>query len=120
MTARSSPDRSPEHHQARPIPGRPDAPVSGPLHAFDPSVPQSARIYDAWLGGKDHYEVDRDVAARVIERRPQVIAAARGNRLFLNRAVRYMAQRHAVTQFLDIGAGMCVSYCIPFRWWCGC
>jgi SAM-dependent methyltransferase len=80
--------------------------VSAPLHVFDPSVPQSARIYDAWLGGKDHYEADRDVAARVIERRPQVVAAARGNRLFLNRAVRYMAERHAVTQFLDIGVGL--------------
>ena len=80
--------------------------MSGPLHAFDPSVPQSARIYDAWLGGKDHYEADRDIAASVIERRPQVAAAARANRLFLNRAVRYAAERHAVTQFLDIGAGL--------------
>jgi SAM-dependent methyltransferase len=73
---------------------------------FDPSVPQSARVLNAWLGGKDHYAADRDVAAMVIERRPQVVAAARANRLFLNRAVRYTAQRHAVTQFLDIGAGL--------------
>jgi hypothetical protein len=73
---------------------------------FDPSVPQAARIYDAWLGGKDHYVADRETAARVIERRPQVVDAARANRLFLNRAVRYVAQRHAVTQFLDIGAGL--------------
>jgi O-methyltransferase involved in polyketide biosynthesis len=80
--------------------------VSGPLHVFDPSVPQPARVYDAWLGGKDHYEADREVAARVIERRPQVVAAAGANRLFLNRSVRYVAERHAVTQFLDIGAGL--------------
>ena len=80
--------------------------MSGPLHVFDPSVPQSARIYNAWLGGKDHYAADRETAAGVIERRPQVVAAALANRLFLNRAVRYLAQRHAVTQFLDIGSGL--------------
>jgi hypothetical protein len=73
---------------------------------LDPSVPQSSRVYNAWIGGKDHYAADREVAARVVERRPQVVAAAWANRLFLGRAVRYMAQRHGVTQFLDIGAGL--------------
>src|SRR5260370_21460620 len=73
---------------------------------LDPSVPQSWRVYNAWIGGKDHYAADREVAARVIERRPQVVAAAWANRLFLGRAVRYMAQRHGVTQFLDIAAGL--------------
>src|SRR5215472_825584 len=75
------------------------------LH-FDPSVPQAARVYDAWLGGKDHYGVDRETADRVIEVRPQVIAAARANRRFLGRAVRYMAERQGVMQFLDIGCGL--------------
>jgi hypothetical protein len=73
---------------------------------FDPSVPQPARVYDAWLGGKDHYAADRETAIRVIELRPQVIAAAWANRRFLGRAVRYLAERRAITQFLDIGAGM--------------
>ena len=73
--------------------------------SFDPSVPQAARVYDAWLGGKDHYGADRDVAARVAEVRPQVVAAARANRRFLGRAVRYLARRHGVSQFLDIGVG---------------
>jgi hypothetical protein len=65
-------------------------------------VPQSARVLNAWLGGKDRYSADRDVAAMVIEQRPQVVAAARANRLFLNRAVRYTAQRHAVTQVVPV------------------
>jgi SAM-dependent methyltransferase len=69
-------------------------------------VPQPARVYDAWLGGKDHYAADRETAIRVTELRPQVIAAAWANRGFLGRAVRYLAARHAITQFLDIGAGM--------------
>jgi SAM-dependent methyltransferase len=80
--------------------------VSCPLPVFDPLVPQAARVYDAWLGGKDHYGADREVAARVAEQRPQVVAAARANRRFLGRAVRYLAQRHGVNQFLDIGVGL--------------
>jgi SAM-dependent methyltransferase len=73
---------------------------------LDPSVPQVARVYDAWLGGKDHYVADRETARRVAELRPQVIAAARANRRLLSRAVRYMAERHHVGQFLDIGCGL--------------
>ena len=69
-------------------------------------MPQPARVYDAWLGGKDHYAADRETAIRVIEVRPQVIAAAWANRRFLGRAVRYLAERRAITQFVDIGAGM--------------
>lgn len=80
--------------------------MSGLLGNFDPSVPQSARIYDAWLGGKDHYAADRETATRVIELRPQVVAAAQANRRFLARAVQYVAQRHGVTQFMDIGTGL--------------
>jgi S-adenosyl methyltransferase len=80
--------------------------MTGLLGDFDPSVPQSARVYDAWLGGKDHYGADRDAAARVAEVRPQVVAAVRANRRFLSRAVRYLAQRHDVSQFLDIGVGL--------------
>jgi S-adenosyl methyltransferase len=77
---------------------------------LDPSVPQAARVYDAWLGGKDHYVADREAAARVVEVRPQVVAAAQANRRFLVRAVRYLAQCHRVTQFLDIGTGLPASY----------
>ena len=80
--------------------------MTGLLRDFDPSVPQSARVYDAWLGGKDHYGADRDVAARVAEARPQVVTAARANRRLLARAVRYLAQCHGVSQFLDIGVGL--------------
>ena len=31
---------------------------------FDTSVPQIARIYDYWLGGKDNFAADRDTAER--------------------------------------------------------
>lgn len=83
-----------------------DAPVTGALNVFDPSVAHPARVYNVWIGGKDHYPADREVAARVIERRPQVVAAAVGNRRFLARAVRYMARCHGIRQFIDIGTGL--------------
>src|SRR5215475_12896066 len=73
---------------------------------FDPSVPNPARIYSYWLGVKDHYAADREVAEEVIRRRPQVVAGARANRAFLARVVRYLAGECGIRQFLDIGTGL--------------
>jgi hypothetical protein len=39
--------------------------------------PNPARIYDVWLGGKDNLAVDRDIAARVAEAAPHVVAGVR-------------------------------------------
>jgi hypothetical protein len=87
---------------------------------FSPETPHPARVYNVWIGGKDAYAADRAAAAEVARCRPQVVVGAQANRAFLARAVRYLAGPCGVRQFLDIGPGMCVSYCIPFRWWCGC
>jgi hypothetical protein len=87
---------------------------------FTPDVAHPARVYNVWIGGKDGYAADRRAAAEVAACRPQVVAGARANRAFLARAVRYLAGPCGIRQFVDIGPGMCVSYCIPFRWWCGC
>ncbi|WP_250002123.1 SAM-dependent methyltransferase [Actinoplanes sp. M2I2] len=68
-------------------------------------MPNAARRYNYWLGGKDHYAADRasgDVVAAVF---PAVRQAALANRLFVRRAVTFMARR-GVTQFLDIGCGL--------------
>jgi hypothetical protein len=74
--------------------------------AFDPLVAHPARVYNVWLGGKDHYAADRDAALRVVARRPQVVAGARANRQFLGRVVRYLAGKQGVSQFLDVGTGL--------------
>lgn len=63
-----------------------------------------ARIYDYWLGGKDHFAADRVVAERVAANAPEVTDACRENRAFLGRAVRALAECGA-RQFLDIGTG---------------
>ncbi len=73
---------------------------------LDPRVAHPARVYNVWLGGKDHFAADREVAAKVIGQRPQVVDAAIANRHFLGRAVRYLARYHGIRQFLDIGTGL--------------
>jgi hypothetical protein len=73
--------------------------------ALDPAVPNVARMYDFMLGGKDNYASDREAVARLIGISPGVQIAARRNREFLGRAVRFVASQ-AVTQFLDVGAGL--------------
>ena len=72
---------------------------------FDPSRPHPARVYQAWLGGKDTFGPDRDLAAKVTEIAPWVVASARGNRAFLTRVVTYLAKA-GINQFLDVGSGL--------------
>jgi hypothetical protein len=73
---------------------------------FDTSIPNVARIYDALLGGKDNYAADRDAAAKLLAAVPDAAAAARDNRAFLGRAVRFLADEAGIRQFLDIGTGL--------------
>jgi hypothetical protein len=73
---------------------------------FDPSIPNVARIYDHLLGGKDNFAADRQAAARLLDAVPGAAVAARENRAFLGRAVRFLAREAGVCQFLDIGAGL--------------
>ncbi|MEV0386774.1 SAM-dependent methyltransferase [Nonomuraea sp. NPDC050643] len=69
-------------------------------------VPHTARIWNYWLGGKDNFAADREVGDRVRKIFPVVIELARADRLFLGRAVRYVAAEEGVRQFLDIGTGL--------------
>jgi hypothetical protein len=68
-----------------------------------------ARVYDALLGGKDHYAIDRAAAERLARDKPDIVPNVRANRRFLVRAVRYLAGEERVGQFLDIGAGIPVQ-----------
>jgi O-methyltransferase involved in polyketide biosynthesis len=72
---------------------------------FDPSKPNIARIYDYWLGGKDNFPADRAEAERLIAIYPQLPLLARQSRLFLTRAVQWLAEQ-GVRQFLDLGCGL--------------
>ncbi|WP_308257954.1 SAM-dependent methyltransferase [Pseudonocardia lacus] len=68
--------------------------------------PHPVRVYDYWLGGKDNYAVDREVADRLAAAFPRMPQAARANRRFLQRAVPRLVRELGIRQFLDIGSGM--------------
>jgi hypothetical protein len=73
---------------------------------IDTTVPQSARIWNYWLGGKDNYPVDREVGDRFAEIFPDIVPVARADRAFLVRSVQYLAREAGIRQFLDIGTGL--------------
>ncbi|GAA3458060.1 SAM-dependent methyltransferase [Saccharothrix longispora] len=73
--------------------------------SVDVSVPSMARTYDFLLGGAHNFAVDRELAVHVERVMPDARSAARVNRAFLGRAVRYMTDQ-GIRQFLDIGSGI--------------
>ncbi|MGH3342290.1 MAG: SAM-dependent methyltransferase [Carbonactinosporaceae bacterium] len=73
---------------------------------FRPDIPSSARMYNYFLGGKDHYPADRDAAEEVLKVVPDIRTFALQNRAFLQRAVRFLAGEVGIRQFLDVGAGL--------------
>ena len=77
-----------------------------PPGGIDPSRPNPARVYDALLGGKDHYSVDRRAADEILAAVPTAGTMARANRAFLQRAVRFLAAEAGIRQFIDIGTGL--------------
>jgi O-methyltransferase involved in polyketide biosynthesis len=67
--------------------------------------PNIARIYDYWLDGTQHFPVDREVADRMDAAHPHIRTAVMSNRLFLRRAVSFLAGQ-GIEQFLDLGTGL--------------
>src|SRR5690348_18253320 len=63
-------------------------------------------MYDYYLGGKDNFAADRDTAQELMQVVPTIRAAARENRTFLGRTVRYLVAEAGIRQFLDIGTGL--------------
>jgi hypothetical protein len=73
---------------------------------LDTSVPQTARIWNYLLGGKDNFAVDRAVGDQIIEAMPHFAEAAVLSRRYLVRAVQFLAGEAGVRQFLDVGTGL--------------
>jgi O-methyltransferase involved in polyketide biosynthesis len=72
----------------------------------DTSVAHTARIWNYWLGGKDHFAADREVGDQIRGLLPDIVVSARADRAFLNRAVRYLVGAAGIRQFLDVGTGL--------------
>lgn len=78
----------------------------GDPDSLDTGTAHIARVYDYWLGGKDHFAADRGAGDEALEAFPGLISSVRANRAFLARSVRYLAEEAGIRQFLDIGTGI--------------
>jgi hypothetical protein len=76
---------------------------------FDTTVPNPARMWNYWVGGKDNYAADRAAAEAVIAAYPVLPIIARQARRFLVDVVQQLAGVHGVRQFLDVGSGLPVA-----------
>ena len=76
-----------------------------PAAKLDTETAHSARIWNYWLGGKDHFAVDRAVGDEILGILPDVADLARASRGFLARSVTFLAES-GIRQFLDIGTGL--------------
>ncbi|MEV5882752.1 SAM-dependent methyltransferase [Streptomyces sp. NPDC052020] len=79
---------------------------AGTRARIDTTKPHSARFWNYFVGGKDHYEIDRELGDRIKKICPGLVDVAVASRLFLGRAVRHLAAVEGVRQFLDIGTGL--------------
>ncbi len=75
------------------------------METLDTTVPNIARVWDYWLGGKDNFAADRELAQKMLEVYPLSAQMARENRQFLGKAVTYVAGQ-GIGQFIDVGAGL--------------
>jgi SAM-dependent methyltransferase len=73
---------------------------------IDVSKASVARVYDAFLNGKDNYEIDREVLRRIQQVAPEATQLGWDNREFLIRATRFIASQTGITQYLDCGSGL--------------
>ncbi|WP_017605163.1 SAM-dependent methyltransferase [Nocardiopsis alkaliphila] len=65
-----------------------------------------SRLHSFHLKGKDHFAVDRELAAQADKIAPGFADLVLGERAFLQRAVRHMSVDLGITQFLQVGTGL--------------
>ncbi|TDC63762.1 SAM-dependent methyltransferase [Actinomadura sp. GC306] len=73
---------------------------------IDTSRPHPARMWNYWIGGKDYYEIDKQVGDEAAAAFPAIGEVARHSRACLGRMVRHLAENEGIRQFLDIGTGL--------------
>lgn len=73
---------------------------------IDTSRPSIARVYDAFVGGKDNFDVDREVYRQILQIAPEAAEVGRQCRSWLIRVVRFLALHPRIDQFLDLGSGL--------------
>ncbi|MEU9190813.1 SAM-dependent methyltransferase [Streptomyces sp. NPDC048484] len=79
-----------------------------PQQPIDTSVAHSARVWNYWLGGKDHYPADQAAGDAYSSKYPHIVPFAKESRDFLRRTTAYLAKA-GIKQFIDLGAGLPTS-----------
>jgi hypothetical protein len=72
----------------------------------DPTRASIARVYDAMLGGKDNYDIDRAVKKELLKVAPELETIARDNREWLIRVTRFLVGTAHLEQIIDCGSGL--------------
>ena len=72
---------------------------------FDTTVPNSARIFDYFMGGTANYEVDRAAAKQLAEIWPSLPKITRLRRAFIQEAAQVLYEQ-GFRQFLDLASGL--------------
>ncbi|MBP5935355.1 GntR family transcriptional regulator [Streptomyces sp. LBUM 1476] len=103
LAARTTPAGPPG--EPPPQPAVPASPT-GPPMLINSTIPSSARVWNYWSGGKDHYEIDRTAADTYQHTAPQITGMVREARAFHVRAVTHLTGELGISQFLDIGPGL--------------
>jgi S-adenosyl methyltransferase len=74
---------------------------------FDESRPHPYRMYNYLIGGKDHFQVDRDAADMLVKARPDTMVSVRAVEAFSSRAVTVLAEA-GIRQFLQLGTAIAI------------
>jgi len=70
--------------------------AGGPVNA---PAPDWTRMWNYWLGGKDHYPADRQAAGQYTDLFPGAVTVARSCRYFTARVVSYLASQADIRDF---------------------
>lgn len=75
---------------------------------IDTSIPHPNRMYNYLIGGKDHFQADRDAAEQLIKARPDTVISCRAVEAFTKRAVQRLAEA-GIRQFLQMGSAITIA-----------
>jgi hypothetical protein len=79
---------------------------TGETSRVDTNRSSPARLWDAALGGKDHFDADRLLLGELLDSAPDLMVTAEELRQWLLRVGRYLVDRAGVDQFVDCGFGL--------------
>jgi hypothetical protein len=75
---------------------------------IDTSMPHPNRMYNYLVGGKDHFQADRDAAEQLVKARPDTVITVRAVESFTRRAVQKLAEA-GIRQFLQMGSAITIA-----------